>query len=463
MSVLAAVVLVSIFALLTLSKGLTSQTKKVVVRQKTKDIAKEMRSILADVKACTYAMNNNFSVIVSIDGSGAPIGAPYQVNSISPHQADVFIETIDVGIYSDTNLVAGQNVANSNGSADRFVVHSLSQLRDTNAATFSRNYSLMIKFLSPQENNRQIGKEIINIQEFTDPNDSTKRLCTSYETTGIADSVKAFCRSFGGVFYDSTARCEFREDVGGAPTGDPYIRNGSYKETLFATVCNNLGSANYNSATKTCNGIHISGTIETSKLKLNMLDFSSNSNGRRLGFLNYSCSGTQVAVGFKEDGSIDCKPIVCPRPSVQNAYSNWSPSENSGRIECKCNKDRADARPGRQNCGSIDWTNCSSSYSVDDGCGTGTNCSIQGVPFICNCSHRYVGQWCNETHYSICGRRCQGTRCYAVNGGWSSWSTCSASCGGGTMYRYCNSPYPSCGGSSCVGASSQACNTQACP
>ena len=94
-------------------------------------------------------------------------------------------------------------------------------------------------------------------------------------------------------------------------------------------------------------------------------------------FLNYSCSGTQVAVGFKEDGSIDCKPIVCPRPSVQNAYSNWSPSENSGRIECKCNKDRADARPGRQNCGSIDWTNYSSSYSVDDGCGTGTNCSIQ--------------------------------------------------------------------------------------
>ena len=91
-------------------------------------------------------MNNNFSVIVSIDGSRCSNRSTLPINSISPHQADVFIETIDVGIYSDTNLVAGQNVANSNGSADRFVVHSLSQLRDTNAATFSRNYSLMIKF-----------------------------------------------------------------------------------------------------------------------------------------------------------------------------------------------------------------------------------------------------------------------------------------------------------------------------
>lgn len=50
-----------------------------------------------------------------------------------------------------------------------------------------------------------------------------------------------------------------------------------------------------------------------------------------------------------------------------------------------------------------------------------------------------------------------------VNGGWSGWSNCSASCGGGTQTRSCTNPAPSGGGASCSGASSQACNTQACP
>ncbi len=50
----------------------------------------------------------------------------------------------------------------------------------------------------------------------------------------------------------------------------------------------------------------------------------------------------------------------------------------------------------------------------------------------------------------------------AVNGGWSSWSSCSLSCGGGTQTRTCTNPAPSGGGASCSGASSQACNTQAC-
>ena len=49
-----------------------------------------------------------------------------------------------------------------------------------------------------------------------------------------------------------------------------------------------------------------------------------------------------------------------------------------------------------------------------------------------------------------------------VDGGWSSWSSCSTSCGGGTQTRTCTNPSPSCGGSSCSGSSSQSCNTQAC-
>jgi len=50
----------------------------------------------------------------------------------------------------------------------------------------------------------------------------------------------------------------------------------------------------------------------------------------------------------------------------------------------------------------------------------------------------------------------------AVNGNWSVWSPCSASCGGGTQTRTCTNPAPSNGGADCGGSNSQACNTDAC-
>ena len=49
-----------------------------------------------------------------------------------------------------------------------------------------------------------------------------------------------------------------------------------------------------------------------------------------------------------------------------------------------------------------------------------------------------------------------------IDGGWSEWSECSASCGGGTQTRTCTNPEPQFGGLDCVGEASQSCNTQSC-
>ena len=49
-----------------------------------------------------------------------------------------------------------------------------------------------------------------------------------------------------------------------------------------------------------------------------------------------------------------------------------------------------------------------------------------------------------------------------VNGGWSNWGTCSATCGGGTQTRTCTNPAPANGGANCEGDATQSCNTNAC-
>ena len=49
-----------------------------------------------------------------------------------------------------------------------------------------------------------------------------------------------------------------------------------------------------------------------------------------------------------------------------------------------------------------------------------------------------------------------------VDGGFSAFHRCSKTCGGGIQRRTCTNPRPRNGGKGCVGASEQACNTQAC-
>jgi hypothetical protein len=50
----------------------------------------------------------------------------------------------------------------------------------------------------------------------------------------------------------------------------------------------------------------------------------------------------------------------------------------------------------------------------------------------------------------------------AVDGGWTAWSTCSTTCGGGMQTRSCSNPAPANGGSTCSGVNQQSCNVHSC-
>ncbi len=116
------------------------------------------------------------------------------------------------------------------------------------------------------------------------------------------------------------------------------------------------------------------------------------------------------------------------------------------------------------------------SRSCSNGAWSGWSaCSPAGTsPVYCNVDGDGDG-WCagyNQASCSACTVSCtagdcndgsySASNCCPVNGGWSDWSTCSASCGGGTQTRSCNNPTPNACGADCVGSSSQSCNTQAC-
>jgi hypothetical protein len=105
------------------------------------------------------------------------------------------------------------------------------------------------------------------------------------------------------------------------------------------------------------------------------------------------------------------------------------------------------------NGGWSEWTTCSAT------CGGGTQTRTCTNPAPANggaaCSDATVTQ-------QTCNTQSCSTNAVPVNGGWSAWSTCSATCDGGTQTRTCTNPAPTNGGVTCSGINWQRCNTQSC-
>ena len=110
------------------------------------------------------------------------------------------------------------------------------------------------------------------------------------------------------------------------------------------------------------------------------------------------------------------------------------------------------------------WNGFSSWSSCSVDCGGGTQVQTRSCN---NPTPAYGGSYCSgsPTETSTCN-----THPCPINGGWSnfsSWPSCSVDCGGGTQVRTrsCNNPTPAYGGSYCSGSSTESstCNTHPCP
>ena len=76
--------------------------------------------------------------------------------------------------------------------------------------------------------------------------------------------------------------------------------------------------------------------------------------------------------------------------------------------------------------------------------------------------HNYnhlLGIWLGST--TLCSHHV--AHVCAVDGGWSNWTACSQTCGGGTHSRNCTNPSPRYGGKNCTGPSEEQCHAEHCP
>jgi hypothetical protein len=171
--------------------------------------------------------------------------------------------------------------------------------------------------------------------------------------------------------------------------------------------------------------------------------------------------------------SQSCNPWACAGtcPTACGYQGGSVPNGSGGIVACTATS------PCPIDGGWTDWSTCSAT------CGGGTQtrtCTNPAPQFGgANCagnSSQSCNSWaCAGTCPTNCGFQggtvpngfggsvaCTATSPCPIDGGWTDWSTCSATCGGGTQTRTCTNPAPQFGGANCIGDTSQSCNTQAC-
>jgi len=168
----------------------------------------------------------------------------------------------------------------------------------------------------------------------------------------------------------------------------------------------------------------------------------------------------QCGVGFQGDG-FTCDPLLCPPGWSYNLQTQSCVDQN----ECidgngGCGTLLCQNLPGSFNCldpsrvdingGWSPWSLCSASCNGGTRSRTCTNPKPNGPN----------GQNCTGSATEACNTQACNV---VVNGGWSTWSACTKSCGGGTQAHLCNDPAPANGGTTCSGDMFQFCNANPCP
>ena len=177
-----------------------------------------------------------------------------------------------------------------------------------------------------------------------------------------------------------------------------------------------------------------------------------------------------------------CNLQACAKDGGWGSWSSYSPCSRTcggGEKERTRQCDNPAPSDGGEECSgeSNQIESCNPQACPVDG-GWGSWSPHSSCSKTCGRGYKERTRQCNNPTPLHGGAECSGPpnqiescnpQACPVDGGWGSWSsysTCSRTCGGGTKskYRNCNNPKPAHGGARCRGSSSQSksCNTQEC-